>query len=175
MTASRVLVAFLSTVSLAACQNDDVVTCQKAIFQLGTPAGETGSDDDELSAYVDGDVVYFDVGYACAFPSEMDDEAIIEELSGPSSLTIENNDTGVTVSLVDADDPSDDAPNSPGEWMISHDADDKTIRFTLFNELQSGQTLHEGGDYTAVFSLGPNSAAEEIPGSSATLLIVPAP
>lgn len=176
MTSTRIPLALLATFCLTGCPDDGVLECQKADFELGTPAGETGAEDDgRVAAYLDGDLAYFEVAYTCAFPVDLDQDAIVEELSASAELTIRNNATGVTVSLSMAADPQSGTPNSPGEWTINYDPGDKTVRFTLFNELESGQKLYEGGDYTAVFSLGPNDVAEEIVASSMDLLILQAP
>ena len=157
---------------LSGCPDDDAVACNKAVFNLG------GSEDTEgsagrLAAVVSGDTVSFQISYTCDFPSQYSDEEVVEELGGPAELTITNNTTGVTVSLASAIEPSlDETPNAPGEWSIGLDSDEKTVTLTLFNELETGQTLKLGGDYTAVFSLGPNDAAEEILATSADLEIV---
>ena len=174
MKMSRTALAIICALPLvSACADDDTSAgCgDKVEFNLGGEADTDG--DGRLTAVASGNTISFDVSYTCDFPADTSDQDIIDALGPASELTITNNDTSVTVSLASAIAPElDGSPDATGEWAISHNSDDRTFTFTIYHMLETGQQLRVGGDYTAVFSLGPNDFADEIPGTSADLEVV---
>jgi len=145
-------VVLLTSLSLAACAGSDADTDCDDVY--GKPSFDI-EENTSVLVTIAGDLAFVDCPLSCTLPDQVADSEVEAELNGKVTLTIDNNATGMTVNLNDAQ-LVEGEPQGPNEFSYEVNAERNNVRVLLWNNTPTGQRLRVGGDYTALLGISPN-------------------